>query len=133
MKDTYPYSLLTAAMRLTMENEYIHIVSQYPVLSTLSIIALIIIAALLTVGLPTENSSIPLYVPEKSTVGSQKKRWMFDSPRLLQEAYKKVRGRLQRAPFISMTDPLYSSTASLSEFGRLKGYKLSFLQLMWMN
>lgn len=120
-------------MRLTMENEYFHIVSQYPVLSTISIIALIIIAALLTVGPPIENSSIPLYVPEKSTVGSQKKRWMFDSPKLLQEAYKKVRGRLQRAPFISMTDPLHSSTASLSEFGRLKGYKLSFLQLMWMN
>ena len=36
------------------------------------------------------NSTIPLYIPQISTAGGQKKRWMFDSVNLLQEGYQRV-------------------------------------------
>ena len=63
---------------------------EYPLVPALSIAALIVIAALY-IAHSNGNPAIPLYVPEKSAVGSQKKRWMFDSVNLLQEAYQEVR------------------------------------------
>lgn len=78
-------------MRLTYENKYFLLASQCPVFPALSIAALIVAAALFYVAFPNEDPPIPLYVPEKSAVGNQKKRWMFDSANLLQEAYTKVR------------------------------------------
>ena len=78
-------------MRLTYENEYFLRASQYPIFSALSITTFIIVAALYYVASSNEDSSIPLYVPERSTVGNQKKRWMSDSANLLQEAYTRVR------------------------------------------
>lgn len=54
-------------------------------------IAAFIVFAVLYAAHSNANPSVPLYVPETSAAGNQKKRWMFDSVSLLQEAYKKVR------------------------------------------
>ena len=78
-------------MRLTYENEYFLRAFQYLIFPALSISALIIAATLYYVASSNEDPSIPLYVPEGSIEGNQKKRWMFDSANLLQEAYTKVR------------------------------------------
>ena len=66
-------------MYLTYEDEYFLRASQYPIFPALSITAFIIAAALYYVASSNEDSSIPLYVPERSTAGNHKKRWMFDS------------------------------------------------------
>lgn len=63
---------------------------QTPLFFALSIAALIVFAVFRAAH-SNANPSIPLYVPETSAAGNQKKRWMFDSVNLLQEAYKKVR------------------------------------------
>lgn len=47
-------------------------------------------------------SSIPLYTPKTSAVGDFKKRWSYDNPNTLREAYSQVRHlvckhRIQRA------------------------------------
>ena len=55
-----------------------------------SIAALLLLAALYAAR-SNAPPSIPLYVPETAAAGNQKKRWMYDSVNLLQEAYKKVR------------------------------------------
>ncbi len=62
---------------------------QSPFVSVPAIAAFVVLAALYAARSDT-NPSIPLYVPEKSAAGNLKKRWMFDSVNLLQEAYKKV-------------------------------------------
>lgn len=41
------------------------------------------------------NSSIPLYTPETVAAGDYKKRWSYDNPNALREAYGKVRYQLQ--------------------------------------
>ena len=78
-------------MHFICVNEYLLLASQYSIFSDFSIAALIIAAALFIVTSWNQDPSIPLYVPEKSTAGSQKTRWLYDSAKLLQEAYKKVR------------------------------------------
>ena len=56
------------------EYEYFLLASQCPDFPALSIAALIIAATLFYVAFSNEDPSIPLYVPEKSTAGNQKKR-----------------------------------------------------------
>lgn len=56
-------------------------------------IAAFIVFAVLYAAHSNANPSVPLYVPETSAAGNQKKRWMFDSVSLLQEAYKKFYGK----------------------------------------
>ena len=63
---------------------------QSPIFLAPSIAAVIVFAALYAAR-SKANPSIPLYVPGTSAAGNQKKRWMFDSVNLLQEAYRKVR------------------------------------------
>lgn len=65
---------------------------QSPFVFVPAIAALVVLAALY-VARSNTNPSIPLYVPEKSAAGNLKKRWMFDSVNLLQEAYKKFYGK----------------------------------------
>ncbi|CAD6569440.1 MAG: hypothetical protein ASARMPREDX12_002450 [Alectoria sarmentosa] len=57
-----------------------------------SIAALLLLAALYAAR-SNAPPSIPLYVPETAAAGNQKKRWMYDSVNLLQEAYKKFNGK----------------------------------------
>lgn len=40
---------------------------------------------------PDDDPHIPLYTPETVAVGNYKKRWSYDNPNALREAYKKVR------------------------------------------
>jgi len=42
-----------------------------------------------------EDSSIPLYTPETVAAGNYKKRWSYDNPNALREAYGKVRYQLR--------------------------------------
>lgn len=65
------------------------LIFQSPLFLGPTIAAFLILAALYAAR-SNANSSIPLYVPAKSAAGNQKKRWMYDSASLLQEAYKKV-------------------------------------------
>ena len=41
-----------------------------------------------------EDPSIPLYTPETVAAGNYKKRWSYDNPNALREAYGKVRYQL---------------------------------------
>ena len=44
----------------------------------------------------SENDSpIPLYTPETRAVGNYQKRWSYDNPNTLREAYSKVRDPLR--------------------------------------
>jgi len=44
---------------------------------------------------PDEGSIIPSYTPKTGAVGNYKKRWSYDNPNALREAYSKVRDRLR--------------------------------------
>lgn len=44
---------------------------------------------------PDEDSSIPSYTPKTVAVGNYKKRWSYDNPNALREAYGKVRHQLR--------------------------------------
>ncbi len=44
---------------------------------------------------PDEDPSIPLYTPETVAAGNYKKRWSYDNPNVLREAYGKVRYQLR--------------------------------------
>jgi hypothetical protein len=54
------------------------------------LVAVTAIAVVSNAKRPVDNSSIPLYIPETTAAGNKKKRWLFDNPGALQEAYKKV-------------------------------------------
>lgn len=122
---------LTVAMSSIFHLEHLFLTFQSPLFFASSLAAFILLAILYAAH-SNAPSSIPLYVPETSAAGNQKKRWMFDSVNLLQEAYKKVR-KNDSVFLLIYRWPLHSSTASPSEFGRPRGIKLSFLQIMWMN
>ena len=47
---------------------------------------------------PDEGSSIPLYTPKTVAAGNYKKRWSYDNPNVLREAYGKVRYQLRLFP-----------------------------------
>ena len=69
-----------------------------------SLLSLIVIVSCLTIiGIlalksyakgSDEDPSIPLYTPETVAAGNYKKRWSYDNPNTLREAYRKVRHRL---------------------------------------
>lgn len=44
---------------------------------------------------PDEGSSIPSYTPKTVAAGNYKKRWSYDNPNALREAYEKVRYQLR--------------------------------------
>ena len=44
---------------------------------------------------PDEGSSIPSYIPKTVAAGNYKKRWSYDNPNALREAYGKVRYQLR--------------------------------------
>lgn len=56
-----------------------------------SILTLIVILAIQSFAKRSdEDPSIPLYTPETVAAGNYKKRWSYDNPNALREAYGKV-------------------------------------------
>ena len=53
-------------------------------------VAALVFVAIFYATQSKDNSTIPLYLPEKSAAGNYKTRWVWDSVNLLQEAYRKV-------------------------------------------
>ena len=70
-------------------------------LASRSLFSLILIASFLTLTVvlaiqsfakrSDEDPSIPLYTPETVAAGNYKKRWSYDNPNALREAYRRVR------------------------------------------
>ncbi len=74
-------------------------------LASRSLLSLILVASFLTLSVilairsfakhSDEDPSIPLYTPETVAAGNYKKRWSYDNPNALREAYGKVRYQLR--------------------------------------
>ncbi|MCJ1444053.1 MAG: hypothetical protein MMC23_004553 [Stictis urceolatum] len=56
-------------------------------------VAALVFVAIFYATQSKDNSTIPLYLPEKSAAGNYKTRWVWDSVNLLQEAYRKFNGK----------------------------------------
>ena len=73
-------------------------------LASRSLLSFIIVVSCLTIVVilalkslsksPDEDPSIPLYTPATVATGNYKKRWSYDNPNALREAYRKVRHQL---------------------------------------
>lgn len=84
------YSLIIAMFSISFLGDLVYtLTSRYPIV-LLPFIAASIFLATLYAARSNTNASIPLYVPETSAAGNQRKRWISDSVNLLQEAYQQV-------------------------------------------
>jgi len=67
-----------------------------------SFLTSIVILAIRTVAKRSdEDPSIPLYTPATVAAGNYKKRWSYDNPNALREAYRKVTYQLRFFPSFS--------------------------------
>ena len=102
---------------------------------------LLIVSVLATIGLlvkrsfatrPDVKSTIPLYVPKTVAAGNYKKRWSYDNPNVLREAYGKVGYR--RWLFHPSTHLLlHSFPKPFSRYGPATGTSLLSQRVTSMN